>query len=242
MIWIIAYWKGIELYLSCKGGSEGRAVVVAWKNSDPFSRSVSSSEIICASLSTAWFVSSDGLDSTEGLFWLGDTERKDLHWSQKFLGPICLATLVTRPRHDQTFRDSFARLTMVDFAWLCYCSKIFNHVSVYHDEHRLYFRRLSQTTQTDVLLGNLDLSGSGKVILRPMTVQDRIRELNLQARMFTDTVLAIQTTSNHSPRHLPGHRSLQVGVLFLQRFIANFGELLCSFFECLLKIIKIPVI
>ncbi|BES90864.1 DUF634 [Nesidiocoris tenuis] len=80
---------------------------------------------------------------------------------------------------------------------------------VYHDEHRLYFRRLSQTTQTDVLLGNLDLSGSGKVILRPMTVQDRIRELNLQARMFTDTVLAIQTTSNHSPRHLPGHRSLQ---------------------------------
>lgn len=80
---------------------------------------------------------------------------------------------------------------------------------VYQDEHRLYFRRLSQTTQTDVLLGNLDLSGSGKVILRPMTVQERIRELNLQARMFTDTMLAIQATSGHSPRHLPGHRSLQ---------------------------------
>lgn len=80
---------------------------------------------------------------------------------------------------------------------------------VYQDEHRLYFRRLSQTTQTDVLLGNLDLSGSGKVILRPMTVQERIRELNLQARMFTDTMLAIQATSANSPRHLPGHRSLQ---------------------------------
>ncbi|KAF6217175.1 hypothetical protein GE061_001529 [Apolygus lucorum] len=80
---------------------------------------------------------------------------------------------------------------------------------VYHDEHRLYFRRLSQTTQTDVLLGNLDLSGSGKVILRPMTVQDRIRELNLQARMFTDTVLAIQGNTVNSPRHLAGHRSLQ---------------------------------
>ncbi|XP_014289553.1 armadillo repeat-containing protein 10 [Halyomorpha halys] len=80
---------------------------------------------------------------------------------------------------------------------------------VYQDEHRLYFRRLSQTTQTDVLLGNLDMSGSGKVILRPMTVQERIRELNLQARMFTDTMLAIQATSGHSPRHVPGHRSLQ---------------------------------
>ncbi|KAL1129696.1 hypothetical protein AAG570_012640 [Ranatra chinensis] len=82
---------------------------------------------------------------------------------------------------------------------------------VYQDEHRLYFRRLSQTTQTDVLLGNLDLSGTGKVILRPMTVQERIRELNLQARMFTDTMLAIQATSGQSPRHfsMPGHRSLQ---------------------------------
>ncbi|GLH08332.1 Armadillo repeat-containing protein 10 [Gryllus bimaculatus] len=80
----------------------------------------------------------------------------------------------------------------------------------YPDEHRLYFRRLSQTTQTDVLLGNLDMTGSGKVILRPLTVQERIRELNLRARMFTDTMLAIQGGSS-SPRHspLPGPRSLQ---------------------------------
>ncbi|XP_073999144.1 armadillo repeat-containing X-linked protein 3-like [Rhodnius prolixus] len=80
---------------------------------------------------------------------------------------------------------------------------------VYQDEHRLYFRRLSQTTQTDVLLGSLDLSDSGRVVLRPITVQERIRQLNLQARMFTDTVLAIQTTSGHSPRHFTGHTSLQ---------------------------------
>jgi len=79
------------------------------------------------------------------------------------------------------------------------------------DEHRLYFRRLSQTTQTDVLLGNLDTTGSGKVLLRPLTVQERIRDLNLRARMFTDTMLAIQTGGS-SPRHspLPGARSLQV--------------------------------
>ncbi|KAI5695382.1 hypothetical protein M8J76_016108 [Diaphorina citri] len=80
-----------------------------------------------------------------------------------------------------------------------------------YPEHRLYFRRLSQTTQTDVLLGNLDLSqsDSGKIILRPMSVQERIKELNLRARMFSDTMIAIQATSSGSPaRH--GPRSLQV--------------------------------
>ncbi|KAG8329049.1 DBD domain binding [Homalodisca vitripennis] len=81
----------------------------------------------------------------------------------------------------------------------------------YPEEHRIYFRRLSQTTQTDVLLGNLDLTGTGKVVLHPLTVQDRIRELNLKARMFTDTMLAIQATTGPSPRHgpMPGPRSLQ---------------------------------
>lgn len=80
------------------------------------------------------------------------------------------------------------------------------YVTGYPEEHRIYFRRLSQTTQTDVLLGNLDLNGSGKVVLQPLTVQDRIRELNLKARMFTDTMLAIQATTG--PRH--SARSLQV--------------------------------
>ncbi|XP_065206810.1 uncharacterized protein LOC135836114 isoform X2 [Planococcus citri] len=76
-------------------------------------------------------------------------------------------------------------------------------------EHRLYFRRLSQTTQTDVLLGNLDMSGSGKVMLRSLTVQERIRELNLRARMFTDTMLAIQGSSRLShPRRVVA-KSLQ---------------------------------
>ena len=67
-----------------------------------------------------------------------------------------------------------------------------------------------------MLLGNLDVSGSGKVILRPLTVQERIRELNLRARMFTDTMLAIQG-SGPSPRHspLPGPRSLQVSTILL---------------------------
>lgn len=78
----------------------------------------------------------------------------------------------------------------------------------------MYFRRLSQTTQTDCLLGNLDMGHSGRVILRPMSVQDRIRDLNMRARQFTDTMLAIQGGAGValSPRHspLPGPRSLQV--------------------------------
>uniref|UniRef100_A0A8D8URC8 Armadillo repeat-containing protein 10 n=1 Tax=Cacopsylla melanoneura TaxID=428564 RepID=A0A8D8URC8_9HEMI len=79
-----------------------------------------------------------------------------------------------------------------------------------YPEHRLYFRRLSQTTQTDVLLGNLDLSqsDSGRIILRPMSVQERIKELNLRARMFSDTMIAIQANSSSPARH--GPRSLQV--------------------------------
>lgn len=84
----------------------------------------------------------------------------------------------------------------------------------YPEEHRIYFRRLSQTTQTDILLGNLDLSGpAGKVVLRPLTVQERIRELNLRARMFTDTMLAVQgNLGPGSPKQnpLPGTTSLQV--------------------------------
>uniref|UniRef100_A0A1B6KVG7 Armadillo repeat-containing domain-containing protein n=1 Tax=Graphocephala atropunctata TaxID=36148 RepID=A0A1B6KVG7_9HEMI len=92
-----------------------------------------------------------------------------------------------------------------------FCRKLGRREEGYPEEHRIYFRRLSQTTQTDVLLGNLDLTGTGKVVLRPLTVQDRIRELNLKARMFTDTMLAIQATTGPSPRHgpMPGPRSLQ---------------------------------
>ncbi|XP_022181390.1 uncharacterized protein LOC111041429 isoform X4 [Myzus persicae] len=77
----------------------------------------------------------------------------------------------------------------------------------HHEDQRLYFRRLSQTTQTDVLLGNLDTSETTRVFLRPMTVQQRIKELNLRARMFADTMMAIQTPSNKHSLH--GPRSLQ---------------------------------
>jgi len=85
---------------------------------------------------------------------------------------------------------------------------VFVRLGYQHEDHRLYFRRLSQTTQTDVLLGNLDNSDTSRVFLRPMNVQQRIKELNLRARMFADTMMAIQTPSNkHS---LNGPRSLQV--------------------------------
>lgn len=80
----------------------------------------------------------------------------------------------------------------------------------HHEDHRLYFRRLSQTTQTDVLLGNLDSSDTSRTFLRPMTVQQRIKELNLRARMFADTMMAIQTPSSKHSLHRP--RSLQVCV------------------------------
>ncbi|OXA52525.1 armadillo repeat-containing protein 10 isoform X2 [Folsomia candida] len=72
-------------------------------------------------------------------------------------------------------------------------------------EARLYFRRLSQTTQTDALLGNLDVSNSGKIVLRPLSVQERIRELNFRARHFADTMLALQGNGGagrHSSRSL----------------------------------------
>ncbi|VVC29536.1 Hypothetical protein CINCED_3A005441 [Cinara cedri] len=76
-----------------------------------------------------------------------------------------------------------------------------------YEDQRLYFRRLSQTTQTDVLLGNIDNSDSTHMFLRPMNVQQRIKELNLRARMFADTMIAIQTPSNKHSLH--GPRSLQ---------------------------------
>lgn len=82
-------------------------------------------------------------------------------------------------------------------------------------EARLYFRRLSQTTQTDALLGNLDVSNSGRIILRPLSVQERIRELNFRARHFADTMLAIQGNGGPVGRHTShpmGPRSLQVSV------------------------------
>lgn len=36
---------------------------------------------------------------------------------------------------------------------------------------RVVFRRLSQTTQTDALMGNLDETTGGRLIIRPKSVQ-----------------------------------------------------------------------
>ena len=82
----------------------------------------------------------------------------------------------------------------------------------------VFLRRLSQTslgTQTDTLLGDFDTSGAMKVILRPKSVQERIRDLNAQARQFADAVNAIQANgqTNHSSSgrmHGLSGRSLQV--------------------------------
>ncbi|XP_069979796.1 uncharacterized protein [Penaeus vannamei] len=89
------------------------------------------------------------------------------------------------------------------YAKTAFCRKLAKKPGALEDEDtevsRVVFRRLSQTTQTDVLLGNLDMSGtSGKIIIRPKTVQERIRELNLKARQFADTFIAIQTGNGHA--------------------------------------------
>ncbi len=73
------------------------------------------------------------------------------------------------------------------------------------------------------MLGDLDFGSGGfgsnqqKIIIRPKSVQERIRELNVRARQFADAVTAIQgnggghSSHNSNPR-LNGvsGRSLQV--------------------------------
>ncbi|KAK7073235.1 Armadillo-like [Halocaridina rubra] len=88
------------------------------------------------------------------------------------------------------------------YARTAFCRKLAKKPGFYDDDDmevsRVVFRRLSQTTQTDALLGNLDMSTTGKVIIRPKSVQERIRELNLKARQFADTFIAIQTGNGHA--------------------------------------------
>lgn len=75
--------------------------------------------------------------------------------------------------------------------------------------HRsVFLRRLSQTTQTDGLLGDFLSDGPHKIVLRPKTVQERIRDLNMQARQFANAVTAIQTGGNSRVNGVSG-RSLQ---------------------------------
>lgn len=91
--------------------------------------------------------------------------------------------------------------------------------------HSILLRRLSQTTQTDALLGDLVFDGSQRILLRPKSVQERIRELNMQARQFASAVSAIQQNRS-SARSYKGGRSLQVllqSVYFFLNFYHSFS-------------------
>merc|ERR1712106_359545 len=93
------------------------------------------------------------------------------------------------------------------YAKTAFCRKLTVRPGVYDDEddeknqvQHVVFRRLSQTTQTDALLGHMDMSDThGRLIIRPKSVQvERIRDLNLKARQFADTFIAIQTGNGHA--------------------------------------------
>ena len=60
---------------------------------------------------------------------------------------------------------------------------------------RIFLRRLSgsELGSTSFLLGNGSSNESrSRLVLRPLSVQERIRELNLRARHFAETVMAVQ--------------------------------------------------
>lgn len=65
-------------------------------------------------------------------------------------------------------------------------------------------------------MGNLDVSNSGRIILRPLSVQERIRELNFRARHFADTMLAIQGNGGPVSRHTSGGGGHPMGPRSLQ--------------------------
>ena len=57
---------------------------------------------------------------------------------------------------------------------------------------RIFLRRLSGS-ESSILLGNGSSNGDrGRLVLRPLTVQQRIKELNLRARHFAETIMAVQ--------------------------------------------------
>ncbi|XP_059091044.1 uncharacterized protein LOC131886663 isoform X2 [Tigriopus californicus] len=82
---------------------------------------------------------------------------------------------------------------------------------------RVYLRRLSGSEAslgTEALLGTLEsganVSHPGRLILRPLSVQERIRELNVRARHFAETILAIQLHDDRTRKaSLACSRSLQ---------------------------------
>lgn len=57
---------------------------------------------------------------------------------------------------------------------------------------RIFLRRLSGS-ESSILLGTGSSNGDrSRLVLRPLTVQQRIRELNLRARHFAETIMAVQ--------------------------------------------------
>jgi len=73
---------------------------------------------------------------------------------------------------------------------------------------RVYLRRLSGSFSSgrDIKLENLD-TGQENGIIRPMAVLTRIRELNLGAKAFAETLLVLQGSGHR--KHLSMSRSLQ---------------------------------
>lgn len=76
-----------------------------------------------------------------------------------------------------------------------------------HGGQRIYLRRLSGSTAAangSAVFDSIAGQSSGRCILRPMSVRERIRELNLSALAFADTMLVLQ-----GKKALSGPRSLQ---------------------------------
>ncbi len=61
-----------------------------------------------------------------------------------------------------------------------------------------------------MLLGTLDEDASRpRLVLRPLSVQERIRELNLRARHFAETILAVQLQTGNGTGIPPARRAIQ---------------------------------
>ncbi|GAB6029148.1 hypothetical protein CHUAL_004925 [Chamberlinius hualienensis] len=101
------------------------------------------------------------------------------------------------------------------------------------DESRSIFdggiRRFSVASQTDFLLGNLDISNGG--IFRPLSVQERIRQLNFQARHLGDQGLIMKFSPFYKPRSLqcsPWNSPRILSPVDINQFISRSAENLTS--------------
>ena len=109
---------------------------------------------------------------------------------------------------------AFCSAVVAGFAYVGYsvCRTAFSRRRSKRDDsprRGVFLRRLSQTTQTDGLLGEFIPDGSHKIVLRPKTVQERIKDLNMRARQFASAVNEIQNNRMSRASGVSG-RSLQV--------------------------------